>query len=238
MAAQEVVCIKIRPGTVQKAKINEIQIFLLQGGKSNLYTVLQHPVSEPVQLGGNTTLQCSILTENSAEDHSVYWFRHGSGDSHPGIIYTHGNNGDQCKKSSETGSPTQSCVYKFPKRNLSLSDVGTYYCAVAACGEIIFGNGTKLDFVENGLLVTAVIILAASNIISIIGVLFLCRKSNTIHHKDAAKGQVLQVDQVACDEDLNYAALTFGKKPSTFRGARRQQRPKDTEMYSQVIFTQ
>uniref|UniRef100_A0A3B1JF64 Ig-like domain-containing protein n=1 Tax=Astyanax mexicanus TaxID=7994 RepID=A0A3B1JF64_ASTMX len=104
------------------------------------------PVSDPVQLGGDTTLQCSILTDNSAGDHSVYWFRHGSGESDPGIIFTHGNSSDQCKKSSETVSPTQSCIYKLPKNNLSLSDAGTYYCAVAACGEIIFGKGTKLDF--------------------------------------------------------------------------------------------
>uniref|UniRef100_A0A3B4D025 Ig-like domain-containing protein n=1 Tax=Pygocentrus nattereri TaxID=42514 RepID=A0A3B4D025_PYGNA len=101
----------------------------------------------PVELGGNTTLQCSILTDASAGDHSVYWFRHGSGESHPGIIYTHGNRSGECEKSSETDSPTQSCVYKLPKRNLSLSDAGTYYCAVLMCGQIIFGNGTKLDFV-------------------------------------------------------------------------------------------
>uniref|UniRef100_A0A3B1IEN0 Ig-like domain-containing protein n=1 Tax=Astyanax mexicanus TaxID=7994 RepID=A0A3B1IEN0_ASTMX len=104
------------------------------------------PVSDPVRLGGDTTLQCSILTDNSAGDHSVYWFRHGSGESDPGIIFTHGNRSDQCKKSSETVSPTQSCIYKLPKNNLSLSDAGTYYCAVAACGHIFFGDGTKLDF--------------------------------------------------------------------------------------------
>ncbi|CAB1351604.1 unnamed protein product [Coregonus sp. 'balchen'] len=60
-------------------------------------------------------------------------------------MYTHGYRSDQCEKSPETGSPTQSCVYNLPKRNLSLSDAGTYYCAVATCGETLFGNRTKLD---------------------------------------------------------------------------------------------
>uniref|UniRef100_A0A3B4E1M7 Ig-like domain-containing protein n=1 Tax=Pygocentrus nattereri TaxID=42514 RepID=A0A3B4E1M7_PYGNA len=120
--------------------------FIFLGSSLSVSAVLQPPVSDPVELGGDTTLQCSILTDVSAGEHSVYWFRHGSGESHPGIIYTHGNSSDECEKSSETDSPTQSCVYKLPKRNLSLSDAGTYYCAVLMCGEIIFGNGTKLDF--------------------------------------------------------------------------------------------
>uniref|UniRef100_A0A3B4CYB7 Ig-like domain-containing protein n=1 Tax=Pygocentrus nattereri TaxID=42514 RepID=A0A3B4CYB7_PYGNA len=100
-----------------------------------------------IKTGESVTLQCSVesLTPDCSGDHSVvYWFRHGSGESHPGIIYTHGNRSDECKKSSETDSPTQSCVYKLPKRNLSLSDAGTYYCAVAACGQMLFGNQTKV----------------------------------------------------------------------------------------------
>uniref|UniRef100_A0A3B4DWF5 Ig-like domain-containing protein n=1 Tax=Pygocentrus nattereri TaxID=42514 RepID=A0A3B4DWF5_PYGNA len=121
-------------------------VLVLKGSSLSVSAVLQPPVSDPVELGGDTTLQCSILTDVSAGEHSVYWFRHGSGESHPRIIYTHGNRSDECEKSSETDSPTQSCVYKLPKRILSLSDAGTYYCAVLMCGEIIFGNGTKLDF--------------------------------------------------------------------------------------------
>ncbi|XP_055757059.1 uncharacterized protein LOC129835446 [Salvelinus fontinalis] len=91
------------------------------------------------------TLNCTIDTETYAGEHSVYWFRHGSGQSHPGIIYTHGDRSDQYEKSPEAGSPTQSCVYNPPKRNLRLSDVGTYYCGVASCGVILFWNGTKLN---------------------------------------------------------------------------------------------
>uniref|UniRef100_A0A8C7JGN8 Ig-like domain-containing protein n=1 Tax=Oncorhynchus kisutch TaxID=8019 RepID=A0A8C7JGN8_ONCKI len=112
---------------------------------SNSKTVVEQPVSESVQPGDSVTLNCTIHTETCAGEYSVYWFRQGSGESHPGIIYTHGDRSDQCEKSPEAGSPTQSCVYNLLKRNLNLSDAGTYYCAVALCGEILFGKGTKLD---------------------------------------------------------------------------------------------
>ncbi|XP_035639544.2 uncharacterized protein LOC118392033 [Oncorhynchus keta] len=120
-------------------------VLIVQDSESNSMSVLQQPVSESVQPGGSVTLNCTIHTKTCAGEHSVYWFRHGSGESRPGIIYTHGDRSDQCEKISEAGSPPQSCVFNLPKRNLSLSDAGTYYCAVASCGEILFGNGTKLN---------------------------------------------------------------------------------------------
>ncbi len=43
-------------------------------------------------------------------------------------------------------SQTQSCVYNLFKSNVSHSDAGIYYCAVAACGEILFGKGAELNF--------------------------------------------------------------------------------------------
>uniref|UniRef100_A0A8B9GUG3 Ig-like domain-containing protein n=1 Tax=Astyanax mexicanus TaxID=7994 RepID=A0A8B9GUG3_ASTMX len=61
--------------------LSDCTVLVLKDAPSSLYTVLQPPVSDPVQPGGDTTLQCSILTDNTAGDHSVYWFRHGSGGS-------------------------------------------------------------------------------------------------------------------------------------------------------------
>ncbi|XP_064181736.1 uncharacterized protein LOC135249945 isoform X2 [Anguilla rostrata] len=119
---------------------------MVMGSESHGRTVvLQQPESESVQPGDSVTLQCTVHTETCAGEHSVYWFRQGSGESPPGIISTHGTRSDECQRSSGAVSPTQSCVYNFPKRNLSPSDAGTYYCAVATCGEILFGNGTKLN---------------------------------------------------------------------------------------------
>uniref|UniRef100_A0A8C9UXH9 Ig-like domain-containing protein n=1 Tax=Scleropages formosus TaxID=113540 RepID=A0A8C9UXH9_SCLFO len=113
--------------------------------KSTSRTVVQQPVSDTVRPGDSVTLQCTVDSETCAGEHSVYWFRHGSGESLPGLIYTHGNRRDECEKSPEAGSPTHSCVYSLPKRNLSRSDAGIYYCAVVTCEDILFGNGTQLD---------------------------------------------------------------------------------------------
>ncbi|KAK3546120.1 hypothetical protein QTP70_023537 [Hemibagrus guttatus] len=88
---------------------------------------------------GDSGTQCTLVTDRCAGNHSIFWFRHRSGESQPGIIYTQGQSSDHCKKSFSDGSLTQTCVYSLPK-NLSLSNTGTYYCAVAACGEILFEN--------------------------------------------------------------------------------------------------
>lgn len=103
--------------------------------------LIQQEKVQEVEPGGSVT-QCTVVTDRCAGDHSVYWFRHGFSQS--GIIYTQGQTSGQCEKSLDAGSPTQTCVYSLPK-NLSLSDGGTVYCAVAACGKILFGNGTTLN---------------------------------------------------------------------------------------------
>ncbi|KAF5890213.1 signal-regulatory protein beta-1-like, partial [Clarias magur] len=104
-------------------------------------SVSQSGVSDSVPAGASVTLQCSVLSESRAAELQVLWFRAAPPQSHPQIIYTHHNSGHQC----ESGSPTHTCVYNFSKNILSLNDTGTYYCAVAACGKIIFGNGTRVQ---------------------------------------------------------------------------------------------
>uniref|UniRef100_A0A3Q1H6W3 Ig-like domain-containing protein n=1 Tax=Anabas testudineus TaxID=64144 RepID=A0A3Q1H6W3_ANATE len=122
---------KQEPGTFV-LKISETEL-----SDTGLYDCIKNSV----------TLQFSVLSDSESKscptDHSVYWFRAGSDESHPSLIYFHGNSSYQCEKSPEPLS-SQSCVYHFSK-NVSSSDVGTYYCAVATCGQILFGNGTKLD---------------------------------------------------------------------------------------------
>uniref|UniRef100_A0A3Q2PZX6 Ig-like domain-containing protein n=1 Tax=Fundulus heteroclitus TaxID=8078 RepID=A0A3Q2PZX6_FUNHE len=110
------------------------------------YTVVQQPaLSNPAGSGDTATLQCSVLldTEDMAcsEDLSLFWFQSKSDKSYPNVIYTEGNRHDQCKKRSDT---ERSCVFQFSKA-VNSSDAGMFYCAVASCGKILFGNGTRLE---------------------------------------------------------------------------------------------
>uniref|UniRef100_A0A8P4KMY0 Ig-like domain-containing protein n=1 Tax=Dicentrarchus labrax TaxID=13489 RepID=A0A8P4KMY0_DICLA len=77
--------------------------------------IVQRPVSETIQPGGSVTFNCTVHT--------------GSCGSRQGILHPLG---DGWKHVSAPGSPHRS------------SDAGTCYCAVASCGEILFGDGSKL----------------------------------------------------------------------------------------------
>ncbi|XP_034546302.1 uncharacterized protein LOC117817658 [Notolabrus celidotus] len=138
-------------------KQTQLEVTLLKGvflrvkePGPDITTVIQDISPDPARPWDSKTLQCSFLydPENKpcSGKHRVFWFRAGSDESRPSVIYSHGNRSDGCEESSEAPS-LQKCIYSFSK-TFSSSDDGTYYCAVAACGEILFGNGTKLNIEE------------------------------------------------------------------------------------------
>ncbi|XP_077957826.1 uncharacterized protein LOC120818328 isoform X2 [Gasterosteus aculeatus] len=108
------------------------------GSLQKSFHVEQSPEAESVLPGDSVTLQCSLVSRDKEDGvqcphgHSVFWFR--SGGSHPGFMY-----------SQDTQPGDTSCVYRLSKRIRSSSDAGTYRCAVASCGQILFGGGTKVD---------------------------------------------------------------------------------------------
>ncbi|XP_029522622.2 uncharacterized protein LOC115133494 [Oncorhynchus nerka] len=217
---------------IYEQTFGEGTVLFVKDSESNSMSVLQQPVSELVQPGGSVTLNCTIHTETCAGEHSVYWFRHGSGETRPRIIYTHGNWSDQCEKSPDVGSPPQSCVYNLPKRNLSLSDAGTYYCAVASCGEILFGNGTKLDIDDHRadplLLVSCLgVVLGVTFTLIIVLVCIMYKMNNTTCVQ--CRGLVSQTRGPAVtrsdvgDHDgdsLHYVALNLSNKKNRSRRQR------------------
>ncbi|CAL8271480.1 unnamed protein product [Boreogadus saida] len=209
-------------------------------------TVVQQPVTASAQLGDPVALQCSITSQRT--DHSnqcqgepsVYWFR--SGPSHPAAIYMNGNRSGECQNSSGPPSVPQSCVYTLPKNNVDSSDAGTYYCALAACGEVVFGNGTKLDIKEPYINLVTVVL----------GILFACclcgniiqfitrnKKQDSEHCKGnpsvsnhVSDASVIQEQQDGEADSLNYAALEFSGRKT--KGRKNNSERTQESLYSAV----
>ncbi|CAL8235850.1 unnamed protein product [Boreogadus saida] len=209
-------------------------------------TVVEQPVSASAQLGDPVALQCSITSQRT--DHSnqcqgepsVYWFR--SGSSHPAAIYMNGNRRGECLNSSGPPSAPQSCVYTLPKNNVDSSDAGTYYCALAACGEVVFGNGTKLDTPGPNLVPATVVlgILFACCLVVIIILLLTRNKKQVCEHCKGTLGashsvphdSVIQDPQDGETDSLNYAALEFSGRKT--RGRKKNSERTQESLYSAV----
>uniref|UniRef100_A0A3B5ANP9 Ig-like domain-containing protein n=1 Tax=Stegastes partitus TaxID=144197 RepID=A0A3B5ANP9_9TELE len=153
------------------------------GPEPDITAVVQDVPSDSVRPGDPVTLQCSVFSTSEKktcpEQHRVFWFRAGSDESHPSLIYVHGNSHGECETSAESHS-SQKCVYSF-SQDVDASDTGTYYCAVATCGQILFGNGAKLDIEGNHLFFisilmrvnTVLFLLCAALVISLIVIALL-----------------------------------------------------------------
>ncbi|KAK7877216.1 hypothetical protein WMY93_032069 [Mugilogobius chulae] len=130
---------------VQRLKMDlQFGIFLKLKDPDPDMTVQSPDVSGPVDSGDSVDLQCWVQTQNTQcfQEHMVWWFRSGLDQSGPALVYTQRNSSGQCDRSTEGPAPHK-CLYTFSK-SMSPSDAGTYHCAVAACGLMLFGNGNTV----------------------------------------------------------------------------------------------
>ncbi|XP_046705735.1 uncharacterized protein LOC124386128 [Silurus meridionalis] len=212
-------------------------------------SVFQSSVSDSVPAGASVTLQCSVLSESRAAELQVLWFRAAPSQSHPQLIYTHHNSSLQC----ESESSTHTCVYNLSKNIFSLNDTGTYYCAVALCGKIIFGNGTQLQLVESvdPVVIFLTVALGVCVVVISVQVLLFCKwinakkqhtkecDINQVHYFPTERQNTVQRPEQTHNQDgdsveLNYAALHINEKKSTTRREKRKIHQKS--VYSEVRF--
>uniref|UniRef100_A0A3B3URZ8 Uncharacterized LOC106941586 n=1 Tax=Poecilia latipinna TaxID=48699 RepID=A0A3B3URZ8_9TELE len=124
---------------------------------SDVKVLIHQLVSESLQPEGSATLNCTVKTGSGGGEHRVYWFKNSDG-FQPGFLYTQGSKNDQSERNSNT--PTHTCVHRLSMDDPSVSDAGSYHCAVASCGHILFENATMQEFSQTNsyLFIFAIII--------------------------------------------------------------------------------
>ncbi|XP_038555604.1 carcinoembryonic antigen-related cell adhesion molecule 1-like [Micropterus salmoides] len=208
--------------------INGIFLAVNDPNQQKSVMVKQSPETASVQPRGSVTIQCSLLSKNKGntdqcpEEHSVYWFRAGSGESHPNIIYSQNNTSDE--------QVEKSCVYSLSKTIQSPSDAGTYYCAVVTCGEILFGEGTKVDtrnVPDSGselarVVVMLGVVLACCVMVIVVLIFYMNRRKvcehckgamSDSHHLGHDRSTVDQSNYLDVEEkEVKYSALDFSTR--------------------------
>ncbi|XP_028271608.1 immunoglobulin kappa light chain-like isoform X2 [Parambassis ranga] len=176
--------------------------------------VTQSPKTESVQLGDTATLHCSLLSKETQSnvqcpgEHSVYWFRTGSGGFHPNIIYTQRNSSDEDRG--------RSCDYRLSKAIRGSADTGTYYCAVVTCGQILLGEGTTVD-TRSGLDPVVLVLgglLACCVTVIILLICGLCKGERNVPHDLVHDKSTTDRSNNLDDQttEVNYAAVDFSTR--------------------------
>uniref|UniRef100_A0A8D0CQM6 Uncharacterized LOC116042338 n=1 Tax=Sander lucioperca TaxID=283035 RepID=A0A8D0CQM6_SANLU len=194
-----------------------------------IQAVVHQPAMEPLHLGDSVNLSCTVNAGACAGNQSLYWFRHGVAQS--AVMY---HSAGQCKQLSNEES-NMSCTSNLALKSVSFTDVGMYYCALASCGDIVFGSGTRVEIEVSLLLVYSLIVALAVSIIVLLVLAFIMYKLKK-KSCSVCKGKTFRV-KLFChyqnqDADvLHYAAL--GLKTTRDRH-RREDNAESVCVYSRI----
>ncbi|XP_042368494.1 uncharacterized protein LOC121962319 [Plectropomus leopardus] len=184
----------------------------VRASPSNIQAVVHQPALEPLGLGESVNLSCTVYAEPCAGEQSLYWFRHGA--AQPAVMYA---SGGQCENITNEGYLVKKCTLNLALKSVSSPDAGVYYCALASCGETVFGSGTKVELVAPPLLVYCLIVALA---LSVIVLLVLASIVHKLKKKlcSHCKGTVSHLTCSAASENmsqdadsLHYAALNLNR---------------------------
>ncbi|XP_026185336.1 uncharacterized protein LOC113143911 [Mastacembelus armatus] len=196
--------------------------------QSNIQAVVQQPALEPRWLGGTVNLSCTVYPEPCAGDLSLYWFRQDA--SQPAVISP---STEQCTSLSNETPIVKKCSLNLAIKSVSMSDAGVYYCAMASCGEIVFGNGTRVVISGDSFLVYCLSVAFAVSVILLVLLAFIMhRLKKRLCSVCTGSSSPLTSHTMSQDADmLHYAALNLNRNGSR---QRQEDHVENTCVYSRV----
>uniref|UniRef100_A0A3B3WJ47 Ig-like domain-containing protein n=1 Tax=Poecilia mexicana TaxID=48701 RepID=A0A3B3WJ47_9TELE len=180
-------------------------VFLhVKTSSSNPQPSKQQPtLKKLLRLGGSVNLSCSVSAEPCEGERNLYWFRRTA--SQPPLMYPSEGRCTSLYNETLYGINCTSTLELDPVRS---SDAGTYHCALASCGSVVFGGGTKVEVAVPSVVVGSLSVALA---LSTIGLLVLSFWRYKLKSKlcSSCKGKVSIVTQHNSTESLHYAALNL-----------------------------
>ncbi|XP_070710766.1 uncharacterized protein [Pempheris klunzingeri] len=182
---------------------------------SNIRAAVHQPALKPLQSGDSVNLSCTVYAEKCVGEQTLYWFRHGA--AQPAVMYL---GAGQCKHLQDEKAHMTKCTLNLAIKSVSSATAGMYYCALASCGEIVFGNGTRVVIADSTkappFLLHYLSVALAVSIILLIVFAFIMYKlkqtscsvcNGTVSHPTCSAAS----DATNEDADLHYAALGLNR---------------------------
>ncbi|MEQ2307191.1 hypothetical protein AMECASPLE_015847 [Ameca splendens] len=199
---------------------------------SNTLSSIHQPKLKLLRLGESVNLSCSVYAEPCAAEPKLYWFRHA--ELQPAVMYLSNR---RCTSALNGTFHGKYCTSYLELHHVRSSDAGTYHCALASCGAIVFGEGTKVEIVVIPILVYCLSVALALSILALLvlsslvykiklKLLSACKGVGT-HQRFSASATAMQEHDA---ESLHYAAVSLKRSNG-------QQLQEDTDsacVYSRV----
>ncbi|KAK7904671.1 hypothetical protein WMY93_017278 [Mugilogobius chulae] len=186
-------------------KFEESVMLVVTSEDFNVETQTNRKIDERVKLGSDVVVQCLVNLKDCDGQREVYWFRAAENENAE-VIFRHGRGSEEDKCVNNGKGKTNTCVYNLYINNVRPEQTGTYYCAVAACGQVQFGDGTTVQLEEVQIPVLVYVLSGALAFTVLLAVLLCVSALRMIRTTRTRSASVTSGSQSASDE-VHYASV-------------------------------
>ncbi|XP_068444149.1 uncharacterized protein [Clinocottus analis] len=179
----------------------------VRASPSNSSAVVQRPALARLRSGDSLNLSCTAHAGACAAARNLYWFRRGA--ARPAIVSV-----AECEYLPNDERHEKECTSNLTLTSVSSLDAGMYYCAVASCGEVEFGKGTRVQIAGGSFFMVYCLSAALAGAIAVLLVLaFVVYELRKKSRKEAVSHLAFSAaaDVTNQEAEMYYAALSLNR---------------------------